>query len=145
MTNDVIVRLAGQSDDADIADLMGQLGYPSEPEDVRERLARLSALPSERVLVAEIASSVVGVVSIHLIPMLHAPGNAGRITALVVSEKHRGQGVGTRLMYEAEAWAWARGCVKTEVVSADHRADSHRFYESLAYQCDERRFLKQRP
>ena len=142
---DVTIRLAEQSDVAGLAELMGQLGYPSAPEEVGDRIARLSASPSDRVLVAEHEGNVVGVVSIHVIPMLHAAGNAGKVTVFVVSENHRGQGIGTRLMQEAEAWAWSQGCVKAEIVSADQRSDAHRFYKSLGYRCDERRFLKDKP
>lgn len=142
MKDEMTIRLAEQSDEASIAKLLGRLGYPSELQEVRARITRLSALSSERVLVAEHEGDVVGVVSIHLAPMLHASGSVGWITALVVSEDHRGLGIGTRLMQEAEAWAWSQDCVKTEVTSGDHRADAHRFYESQGYHCDTRRFLK---
>jgi GNAT superfamily N-acetyltransferase len=142
MMNKITVRMAEPSDSRAIADLMGQLGYPTAPSEMQAKVDLFLALPSERVLLAERDGEVVGVLSFHLTPMLHAPGKLGRITSLVVSETYRGQGIGSRLVQEAEAWAWSKGCTKIEVTSGDRRLDAHRFYERRGYQCNERRFLK---
>ena len=117
-------------------------GYPAAAADVRRRVARLSALDSERVIVAERSGRVVGVAAVHLAPLLHTSGDLGRITALVVAQELRGQGIGRRLVLEAESWVRSRGCSRMEVTSGDHRPDAHRFYEACGYRCDERRFLK---
>ena len=144
MDENIIVRVASVRDSPGIAELMAQLGYPACASDVKDRVTRLSALDSERVIVAERNGWVVGVVGVHLTPLLHSSGNLGRITALVVASECRGHGIGRRLVLEAESWAWSHDCSRMEVTSGDHRVDAHRFYKSCGYRCDERRFLKKK-
>jgi GNAT superfamily N-acetyltransferase len=50
-----------------------------------------------------------------------------------VSERARGQGVGSRLVAAAEAFATSRGCVRMEVTSADRRTVAHAFYLGRGY------------
>jgi GNAT superfamily N-acetyltransferase len=142
MSGKTSFRIANVNDSAAIADLMGQLGYPSAVLETEHRLARLSALGSERIIVAERNGQIVGVVGVHLTPLLHAAGNLGRITALVVAKEHRRQGIGRRLVLEAESWAWNHECSRMELTSGDQRPDAHRFYEDCGYKSEERRFLK---
>jgi GNAT superfamily N-acetyltransferase len=144
MTDNTIIRIAFLSDCKDIAELLGQLGYPSTPSDVEQRLEHLGNLPSEQVLVAEIDGRVVGLTSVHLTPCLHITGYVGRITSFVVAAEFRGRGIGSRLFQEAESWACSRGCTRMGVTSGDYRPGAHRFYEACGYRCDERRFLKRR-
>jgi GNAT superfamily N-acetyltransferase len=144
MENSVKIRPATHKDSADIANLMAQLGYPCTPAEMGQRLDRLSLLESEQVFVAERAGQVLGVGSVHLISLLHESGNVGRITALVVRADVRGQGIGSRLVREAESWAWSHDCQRMEVTSGDHRPDAHRFYEACGFKYDARRFLKRK-
>lgn len=144
MNKEITVRVAQPADSGGIAELMGQLGYPATLSEVEDRLTRLSSLDSERVIVAEQDGRIVGIVGVHLTPLLHESGNLGRIIALVVEAGHRGHGIGRRLVSEAESWAWNHSCSRMEVTSGDHRSDAHRFYEACGYRCDERRFLKRR-
>jgi GNAT superfamily N-acetyltransferase len=139
------LRTAALEDSALIAALMCQLGYPASATEIAERIRRFAAIPSERVVVAEQECKLVGVVSVHLIPLLHATGNLGRITALVVHETVRGQGVGKQLVEDAERWAWSNDCNRIEVTSGDHRDGAHQFYQACGYTFDERRFLKTKP
>ena len=140
----VEIRPATHEDSVDIASLMAQLGYPCTTAEMEWRLDRISLLESEEVLVAERAGQMLGVCSVHLIPLLHESGNVGRITALVVRADVRGQGIGKRLVQEAESWAWSHDCARMEVTSGDHRPDAHRFYEACGFKYDERRFLKRK-
>lgn len=145
MADEITVRPARPSDANVIAVLMGQLGYRCVPREVEARIVSLSQLPGDLILVAERGGEVAGVLSLHMIPLFHAPGLAGRITSLAVADEHRSRGIGARLIGEAEAWAWSKGCTKIEVTSADRRLDAHRFYERHGYRIDERRFLKLKP
>ena len=64
------------------------------------------------------------------------PGRAGdicRLTALVVAERVRGQGVGRQLVAEVEDYARNTGCVRVEVTSNAKRAKAHDFYQALGY------------
>ena len=55
---------------------------------------------------------------------------------------HRQRGVGRALVTAAEEFGWARGCLRLEVTSGDHRPEAQAFYEHLGYQLDCRRFIK---
>jgi ribosomal protein S18 acetylase RimI-like enzyme len=97
------------------------------------------------VFVAETDLQVVGVVSIHCLPMLHADGRLGRITSLMVAPGFRQRGAGTSLVAAATKFARARGCARMEVTSGDRRAEAHAFYESIGFRRTSQRFIKHCP
>lgn len=126
------IRPAGPADTARLADLCGQLGYPTAAERVEERLAQIEANERRRVYVAEVGGAVVGWVYVYLVPsLLHDP--QAEIGGLIVSEGYRGQRIGERLLRQAEQWAGEHGCHAVSVHSNVIRKDAHRFYERLGY------------
>lgn len=137
----VIERATVDQVDA-LVSLMHELGYGTSRETMESQLVRYTKSDNSVVLVAVADTNVVGVVSGHLIPALHQPGNVGRVTALVISHKARSKGVATELLQELEGWFRMNNCLRFEVTSGDHREVAHRFYESRGYSFDERRFLK---
>ena len=141
----VTVRPAEAGDAAAIASCLSSLGYDNTTAEVGGKLAALAESSSDAVIVAvERSAGVVGVISVHVLPLFHAPGNLARITALVVLEGHRGRGAGSALVAEAERFAWQQDCRRVEVTSGDHRMEAHAFYERRGYALDERRFIKHR-
>jgi GNAT superfamily N-acetyltransferase len=141
----VLIRPATLDDAPALAPLLAELGYPLTEELMRENLVRLGDAPTDRAWVAERDGAVIGVVSAHLTPLFHQRGYLGRITALVVTAAARGQGIGGRLVRQAEAFCWQAGCARMELTSGDHRTDAHRFYEGLGWRAESRRFIKRRP
>jgi len=140
----VTVRRAEAGDAAAIAVCLAALGYATPPALVAEKLSAFGGA-SDIVLVAEdTISGIIGVVSVHLVPLFHATGNLARLTALAVVPGHQRKGVGRALVAAAEAFAWERDCRRVEVTSGDHREDAHTFYRALGYEMDERRFIKHR-
>jgi GNAT superfamily N-acetyltransferase len=140
-----IVRRAEPADSAAIAVCLAALGYATPSSLVADKLSTLLDGSSDTVFVAEATSTgIVGVVSVHLVPLFHAPGNLARLTALAVVPGHQRKGVGRALVAAAEAFAWPRDCRRVEVTSGDHREDAHTFYRALGYEMDERRFIKHR-
>ena len=139
-----MVRRA-EAEDADaIAVCLAALGYATPAALVAEKLSTLGS-SSDTVLVAEDPTTgIVGVVSVHLVPLFHAPGSLARLTALAVAPGHQRKGAGRALVAAAEAFAWPRDCRRVEVTSGDHREDAHTFYRALGYEMDERRFIKHR-
>ena len=138
------VRRAEAGAAAGIAVCLAALGYATPPALVAEKLSTLGG-PSDTVLVVEDPTTgIVGVVSVHLVPLFHAAGNLARLTALAVVPRHQGKGVGRALVAAAEAFAWEHDCQRVEVTSGDHRENAHRFYHALGYEMDERRFIKHR-
>ena len=66
-----MIRDAALDDCADIAILLGELGYPATEQFVRAQLARFSSPLDAKVLVAEIECKVTGVISIQIIRLFH--------------------------------------------------------------------------
>ena len=141
------VRPAAPPDAAQIAACLAELGYGTPAALVRQKLAQLAASDADAVFVAheEAGDAIVGVVSVHVIPLFHAPGSLARITALAVRRSAQGLGVGRALVAAAEAFAWGRDCRRVEVTSGDQRPGAHAFYEAVGYAVDERRFVRHAP
>ncbi|USX11676.1 GNAT family N-acetyltransferase [Oxalobacteraceae bacterium OTU3CAMAD1] len=137
-----IIRRVLSRDSENIASLMQQLGYEATPSQISDRLRGIQDSSTDLVLVAAIEDSIVGCISLHLLPLFHADGFLGRITSFVIDQQHRRLGVGSTLMRAASEWFSASGCVKIEVTSGDHRSDAHRFYEAQGFSRDRQRFSK---
>lgn len=139
---EIVVRDAIIEDATVIATLLGELGYPSQPDGVRSRLARLLARDGSRVFVAERSANVLGVLGLHRMPVLTSLSDIAMIIALVVTERARGAGVGRLLVARAEEQARVWQCERIMVTSAERRADAHAFYQHLGYEYTGRRFAK---
>ena len=142
MRENARIRSANVSDAEAVTRLLIELDCDVKLPDVEARLARLVDRPSDRVLVADVGGEVVGLLSMHLAPLLHRDSFA-RITALIVSEANRGRGYGEALLREAETWALANGCSQIELNSGDHHRAAHGFYKRMGYREDDRRFVKE--
>jgi GNAT superfamily N-acetyltransferase len=128
------VRPAGTADATAVAGLLHQLGYPQE--DVAATASRIRTWaddPSSAAYVADADGHVLGVVAVHVCPSFERAGSWGRLVALVVSDRARGQGVGGQLVAAAQSFAASHGCVRMEVTSADRRHDAHEFYRRRGY------------
>jgi GNAT superfamily N-acetyltransferase len=138
----VAIRDAIVEDYGTIAHLLGELGYPSMPDGVRQRLARLLPRDDTRVFVAERSASILGALGLHRMPVLTSVSDIAMIIALVVTEEARRTGVGRRLVERAEDEARLWRCGRIMVTSAERRTEAHAFYERLGYQYTGRRFAK---
>ena len=138
----VTVRDARAGDSAAIAGLLGELGYPAGPEAAGRRLVGIRKAGGSRVLVATVGRRVVGVVGLHVMPLLHRDHKLCRVLALCVSVDFTRQGVGTRLMCAAESVARRAGCHRMELTTAPERTAAHAFYRRLGYAEASLRFAK---
>lgn len=135
------IRDARADDAAALAALLGELGFPAPAAAIAERLdAMLGA--AETVLVAARDGEPLGLVTVHVTRVLHRPTPVGRITALVVTERARGQGIGRALVAAAERVVATRGCELVEVTSNLRLTGAHAFYERLGYEATSLRFKK---
>jgi GNAT superfamily N-acetyltransferase len=142
----VTVRDIALADAPEVTRLLGILGYVW-PEDVIAARISEFLLGNERALVASRGASepswpLLGVLTLHITPVLHRGGPVGRLTSLVVDEAARSQGVGRALVSAAEKYFAKRGCVLVEVTSNQKRSDAHAFYERLGYSMTSFRFAK---
>jgi N-acetylglutamate synthase-like GNAT family acetyltransferase len=138
----VSVRRARPGDAAGVAAVLAQLGYVLAAELVAARLADIAADARSAALVAERDGRIAGLLTLHVVPVLHEPGGWCRITALVVDEAARRAGAGTALVAAAEACAREAGCARIEVTSALHRAGAHEFYRGMGFEQVSAHFLK---
>lgn len=143
MTNPV-VRDATTRDAEALAKLCTQLGYPTTPDVMPDRVDRLRADANARALVAELAShdGPVALATVHLRHTLNHAAPLAQLTLLVVDQAVRGAGVGRAIVAEAERWARERGCRRIVVTTALRRADAQAFYERIGYTHTGRRYAK---
>ena len=127
------IRRARLSDATELADLSGQLGYPATPTELRARLTRMKPASLHAVFVAEFQKRVVGWLHVSVSHLLETPLRA-EVNGLVVSEKHRSQGAGAKLLAIAEDWARKKKCTGVSVRSNVIRERAHQFYERNGYQ-----------
>jgi len=123
----VSVRRVRQEDAEAIAELNGQLGYPSTAEEVCERLAVIGKTSSQAVFVACSGDEVIGWIDVAITLHLQSPPFA-LIGGLVVKDRYRGLRIGRRLCEAAETWAREQRVGVVRVTSRSTRADAHRFY-----------------
>jgi GNAT superfamily N-acetyltransferase len=129
----VTIRPARPDDATALADLTTQLGYPSTPGDLTERMVPLLGAADHLVLVATDAQDrPIGWIHVTIeVGLEHAP-TAG-IHGLVVDEGHRSDGIGAALLAAGEHWAAQRGLDRMTVRSRVARERAHRFYEREGY------------
>ena len=130
---EVHVRAAGAADAARLAELSGQLGYPTTTADILRRLMSLLTDQAHGVFLAEAANEVIGWLHVQERRVLEHDFVA-EVTALVVDERSRSRGVGQVLMGRAEEWARLRGLGAVVLRSNVIRERAHVFYERLGYE-----------
>ena len=138
----VSFRAADANDSEFLARLLAQLGYPADADEVPGRIEALAQFPTAIALVAVIGRTVVGLITIHVFPSLHVAQPVAWITSLVVDSEHRGQGIGSALVAEAERWARENRAKRLSVSSGLQREETHRFYEARNYLRSGLRFTK---
>jgi len=138
---DLTIRDARADDGAAIAALLGQLGYETDAAAVAPRLERL-VIVGDRLVVAVLEDQVVGLAHLHASPTIEHERPAAKISALVVDESRRGQGIGRALVDAMEAEARARRCVLLFLTTAARREDAHAFYSRVGLEETGTRFTK---
>lgn len=137
----ISIREARAPDTPRLVELITELGHPIEEADVRrnlETLERAGILP----LVAVDGEHVIGMCGLSAMITVHRDAPVGRISVMIVSEGHRGGGIGAMLVAEAERRLAEIGCKILEVTSNMKRKRAHNFYEQLGYERTSHRFMK---
>jgi N-acetylglutamate synthase-like GNAT family acetyltransferase len=136
------IRDARTDDGESLAPLLDQLGYPSSVGKLVVRVDRFAESGSDRLLVAELDGRVVGLASINVSLALEYDEPAAKLSAIVVDESCRGQGIGGALVAAIEEEARTRGCRLLFLTTANRRTETHTFYRPHGFEETGRRFAK---
>ena len=128
------IRRAKTSDAARLAELAGELGYPTTTAQMKRRLRQIKPASQHAVLVAVQADGeVIGWLHLSVEPLLEVDMR-GEINGLVIGEAHRSLGAGAELLAAAEKWAHKQGCKSVSLRSNVIRERAHKFYERHGYE-----------
>ena len=138
----MVVRDATVADAPTLAPLLDELGYPAAVDALESRMRRMLSRDDQRILVAERDGAVLGLLALHIFPVLAYDRDLAMIMALVVTERARGLGVGRALIERADAVSKSLGASRLMVTTHVRRADAHAFYERLGFEFTGRRYVR---
>ena len=128
----LFIRKVDARDAETAAQLCEELGYPVSIEAIKKRIANLERLPDHVVYVGTVSEMVVGWIDVGIVHHLQSEPY-GEIGGFVVSNAYRSQGVGQRLLAQAEQWVANRRITQMVVRSRITREPAHRFYLREGY------------
>jgi GNAT superfamily N-acetyltransferase len=134
MASDVAVRRAHLTDAERIAQLAGQLGYPTSAKEMKVRLKEVFKDKDAACFVANSRESgLAGWIHVSTTPLLEVERRA-EVNGLVVDERARSRRVGAMLLAAAEKWARGKRCKSMSVRSNVLRERAHGFYLRNGYE-----------
>ena len=137
----MIIREAEMKDASSLANLLGQLGYPTSESSSQDKIKIYSG-DGYKMLMGESDNKVIGFISLHWYISPHQPGYIGRITAFCMDETVRSQGLGTLLLQAAEQFFKEIDCCKIELTSNLKRSRTHHYYDKLGYEQVSKHYVK---
>jgi GNAT superfamily N-acetyltransferase len=130
----VKIRRARTSDAPRLAELSGQLGYPTTAEEIAKRMRKLKPASQNALFVADaLEAGVVGWTHVSVTHLVEV-GTRAELNGLIVADGQRSLGAGARLLEAAEDWARKHGCPGMSVRSNVIRERAHKFYERQGYE-----------
>ena len=130
------IRTPRPDDYPRLAELAGQLGYPSTKDDIARRIADLDANSTYAIFLAEHQTKpaeIAGWVCIVTRGTLESDLFA-EITGFIVDGRYRSQKVGEQLLARAENWAQEQGIDAVRLRSNVTRDRAHAFYLRHGYE-----------
>ena len=139
------IRDAELDDAAELAALMCELGYETKRTEMETRLKLILSNPAYKTFVAIMDGCVCGMIGALAYPSYEHNDASGRILALVTASTARRRGIGRALIATVEKDFAQRGIRRVSLDTRLAREDAHTFYESLGYERNGWRFVKQLP
>ena len=128
------VRRVRATDLQRLAELAGQLGYPTSVEQMKARLREVQKDRDAACFVAEDGGGrVLGWTHLSVTPLLEVERRA-EVNGLVVDEVARSRGAGAVLLRAGEKWARGKKCKGMSVRSNVIRERAHGFYLRNGYE-----------
>lgn len=140
---DLTIRVAEVNDAATLAQLMCELGYETTKSEMQMRMESIAADECYRTFVAVLDGKVCGMIGTLTCPSYEHNDPGGRILALATLSAMRRCGIGRALVATAEKDFAQRGIRRVALNTQLAREDAHQFYESLGYERNGWRFVKQ--
>lgn len=127
------VRRVRAADAERMAELAGQLGYPTNLKEMKARLREALKDRDAACFVAEAGGRVLGWIHVSVTPLLEVERRA-EVNGLIVDETVRSQGAGALLLKAGEKWAREKECKGMSVRSNVIRERAHGFYLRNGYE-----------
>ena len=128
------IRRARVGDSQRVAELSGQLGYPTSANVMKRRLRDVLKDKDAACFVAEATEGrVIGWIHVSMTPLLEVERRA-EVNGLVVDERTRSRGAGALLLAAGEKWAKGKRCKGISVRSNVIRERAHGFYVRAGYE-----------
>ena len=137
------IRDAEPNDAPELAVLMCELGYETKRTEMETRLRLILSNPAYKTFVAVMDGCVCGIIGTLAYPTYEHDDPSGRILALVTLGAARRCGIGRALIATAEKDFAQRGIRRVALDTRFTREDAHKSYESLGYERNGWRFVKQ--
>jgi GNAT superfamily N-acetyltransferase len=131
--DEIFIRDIIDDDFEILTELIKELGYPSNKNNISERLYKIKSNKDYKTLVAEVDGKVVGFIGLCKLYAYEYDGEYVRIISLVVNENYRDKGIGTKLLKSGEKWAINEGTIAIALNSGIKREKAHEFYNSNGY------------
>lgn len=140
-----------EASDADIPILLGllyDLGRPtpqtdSDVDSFRKLVKQYISDSDKKILVAVLNDvEIIGMISIIFLTRLNQKTLELYVPELVVDKKHRGLGVGSKLINSCAEIGKKKGCYRIRLESGNQRSQSHLFYSCLGFSQHAKSFTK---
>ncbi|MFA0814881.1 MAG: GNAT family N-acetyltransferase [Anaerofustis sp.] len=133
---DLLIRNATAEDFDSVYPLFKQL-WPNKKlnkSELNKVFRRGIASQTDELFCAVLNDSIIGFCAYAIVNNLWQEGYISYIYAMVVDEKQRGEGYGTKLINEAIANSKKQGMKRVELDSGFQREKAHQFYEKLGFE-----------
>lgn len=137
------IRDAESNDALEVAVMMCELDYETKRTEMETRLKLILSNQAYKTFGAVMDGCVCGMIGTLTYPSYEHDDPSGRILALVTLSAARRRGIGRALIATAEKDFAQRGIRRVALDTRLTREDAHKFYESLGYQRNGWRFVKQ--
>nr|MBA5588417.1 GNAT family N-acetyltransferase [Anaerobacillus isosaccharinicus]QOY38579.1 GNAT family N-acetyltransferase [Anaerobacillus isosaccharinicus] len=140
-----MIREAKKQDIAGLAELMGELGYPTDFKEMEYRMSNILSNNNYQTYVYEEDGKLLGMIGMILCYRFERNESYIRIVAFVVHSELRGKGIGSLLLEEAENWAKKQGANMMTLNSGNRteRNDAHQYYFRRGFEGKATGFYKQ--
>jgi GNAT superfamily N-acetyltransferase len=127
------IRTVEIADAPALEPLFAQWGHPLGADEVVSQIRRWHDAPGAEFYVALLDGEIAGMAAVAAAPHLGRLASTAKLMGLVVSDRHRRQGVARSLLDAVTRQARVWGCDQIELTSSRARDVARAFYLALGY------------